>query len=57
MSLAVFIVQTVKMLFNGFLVYDLAYNIMLSLVTYILYKVFVNALVVFSEAGIKKYFQ
>ena len=56
MSLAVFIVQTVKMLFNGFLVYDLAYNIMLSLVTYILYKVFVNALVVFSEAGIKKVF-
>ena len=55
-SLAVFIVQTVKMLFNGFLVYDLAYNIMLSLVTYILYKVFVNALVVFSEAGIKKVF-
>ena len=29
---------------------------MLSLVTYILYKVFVNALVVFSEAGIKKVF-
>ena len=56
MSLAVFIVQTVKMIFNGFLVYDLAYNIMLSLVTYILYKVFVNALVVFSEAGIKKVF-
>ena len=56
MSLAVFIVQTVKMLFNGFLVYDLAYNIMLSLVTYLLYKVFVNALVVFSEAGIKKVF-
>ena len=56
MSLAVFIVQTVKMLFNGFLVYDLAYNIMLSLVTYILYKVFVNALIVFSEAGIKKVF-
>ena len=56
MSLAVFVVQTVKMLFNGFLVYDLAYNIMLSLVTYILYKVFVNALVVFSEAGIKKVF-
>lgn len=56
MSLAVFVVQTVKMLFNGFLVYDLAYNIMFSLVTYILYKVFVNAIVVFSEAGIKKVF-
>lgn len=56
MSLAVFIVQTVKMLFNGFLVYDLAYNIMLSLVTYILYKVFVNGIVIFNEAGIKKVF-
>ncbi len=56
MSLAVFIVQTVKMLFNGFLVYDLAYNIMLSLVTYILYKVFVNGIVLFSEAGVKKVF-
>ena len=56
MSLAVFVVQTVKMLFNGFLVYDLAYNIMFSLVTYILYKVFVNAIVVFSETGIKKVF-
>ena len=56
MSLAVFIVQTVKMLFNGFLVYDLAYNIMLSLVTYILYKVFVNGIVLFNEAGVKKVF-
>lgn len=56
MSLAVFIVQTVKMLFNGFLVFDLAYNIMLSLVTYILYKVFVNGIVLFNEAGVKKVF-
>lgn len=56
MALAVFIVQTVKMLFKGFLLYDLLYNIMLSITTFILYKVFVNALSVIKEFGIKKVF-
>lgn len=54
MALAVFIVQTVKMLFKGFLLYDLLYNIMLSITTFILYKVFVNAVSVVKEFGVKK---
>lgn len=56
MALAVFIVQTVKMLFKGFLLYDLLYNIMLSITTFILYKVFVNAVSVIREFGVKKVF-
>ncbi len=56
MSLAVFIVQTVKMLFSGFLLYDLLYNIMLAIATFILYKIFVNSVVVFKNFRIKKVF-
>lgn len=56
MTLAVFVVQMVKMLFKGFLVYDLLYNIMITITTYILYKVFVNSLIVFKEFGVKKVF-
>lgn len=56
MAFAVFIVQTVKMLFKGFLLYDLLYNFMLSIITFILYKVFVNSLAVYKEYGIKKVF-
>ena len=36
MTFAVFAVQMVKMLFKGFLVYDLLYNIMITISTYIL---------------------
>lgn len=56
MTLAVFAVQMVKMLFKGFLVYDLLYTIMITITTYILYKVFVNSLIVFKEFGVKKVF-
>ena len=56
MSSAVFIVQTVKMLFKGFLLYDLLFNIILAITTYILYKIFVNALAVLKNCGIKKVF-
>lgn len=56
MTFAVFTVQMVKMLFKGFLVYDLLYNIMITISTYILYKVFVNSLIVFKEFEVKKVF-
>ena len=56
MTFAVFAVQMVKMLFKGFLVYDLLYNIMITISTYILYKVFVNSLIVFKEFEVKKVF-
>ena len=56
MAFSVFAVQMVKMMFKGFLVYDLLYNIMVSITTFILYKVFVNSLIVFKEMQIKKVF-
>ena len=56
MSFAVFAVQMVKMMFKGFLVYDLLYNIMVAIATFILYKVFVNSLIVFKEIRLKKVF-
>lgn len=56
MAVAVFIVQTIKMIFKGFLLYDLLYNIMISIATFILYKVFVNSLEVFREYKTKKVF-
>lgn len=56
MAISVFVVQMVKMIFKGFMVYDLLYNIMLSVSTYVLYKIFVNSIVVFKELKIKKVF-
>ena len=44
-----FAVQAIKMIFNGFLLYDLITNIVLGLVTYIFYKIFVNSLNVICE--------
>lgn len=56
MAFSVFIVQMVKMLFKGFMVYDLLYNIMITVTTFILYKVFVNSIIVFKEFRVKKVF-
>ena len=56
MTFAVFTVQMVKMLFSGFLVYDLLYTLMITIATYIFYKVFVNSIVVFRDYKIKKVF-
>ena len=54
--LSAFIVQAGKMLFGMFLVYDLITSIMLSILTYIFYKIFVNSITVIKEYGIKKAF-
>ncbi len=53
MSMAVLLVQAVKMLFKGFLLYDLLFSIILSISTYVFYKIFVNSLIVIKEYGIK----
>ena len=39
-----FIVQVAKMLFTGFLIYDLITSLAIGLITYIFYKIFVNSL-------------
>ena len=51
-----FIVQAFKMLFSGFLLYDLILSIVIGLITYIFYKIFVNSIIVISEFGDKKVF-
>lgn len=56
MAWSVFIVQMIKILFNGFLLYDVLYAMMITIATVALYKVFVNSLVVFKEINIKKVF-
>ncbi len=51
-----FVVQAGKMLFTMFLVYDLLASIVISLATYIFYKIFSNSIIVISGYGIKKAF-
>ena len=51
-----FIVQAGKMLFSMFLIYDLLSSIMLSILTYIFYKIFVNSITVVKEYGVKRAF-
>ena len=53
---SVFLVQIIQMFFKSFYVYDMIYAIMLSISTFILYKIFVNSLIVFKEFQNKKVF-
>ena len=53
--LSVLIVQVTKMFFDIFLLYDLFTAIVASLVTYIFYKIFVNAIPVVREYGVKAF--
>lgn len=54
--LSSFIVQAGKMIFSGFLIYDLLTSIAIGLITYIFYKIFVNSIIVISEYGDKQAF-
>lgn len=54
--LAVFIVQLVPMFFRSFYVYDLLTSIMLTICSYVFYKIFTNAILMVKEFGIKKAF-
>lgn len=53
---SVLIVGLVKCAFKGILLYDILYNIMNSVVTYILYKVFVNGITVIKDYNQKMVF-
>ena len=53
---SIFIVQIVKCLFKGVLLYDILFSIMLTVISYILYKIFVNGLPVIKEYGEKTVF-
>ena len=54
--IATLLVNVIKMFFSMFLVYDLLTAIMLSVTTYIFYKIFSNSLVVIKEFNIKQAF-
>ena len=54
--IASFVVQAGKMLFSGFLIYDLVSSIAFGIITYIFYKIFVNSIIVVSEFGEKQAF-
>jgi len=54
--IASFVVQAGKMLFTGFLIYDLVSSAAFGIITYIFYKIFVNSIIVLSEYGEKKAF-
>ena len=56
LAFSVFAVQLVYILFTGFYFYDLLAAIMISITTYIFYKIFVNSISVISDYGIKKVF-
>ena len=55
-AVSVFLVQVIQMFFKSFYVYDFLYSIMLAISTFIIYKVFVNSLIVFKEFTVKKVF-
>lgn len=54
--IATLFVHVAKMFFAMFLIYDLLTAVMLSITTYIFYKVFSNSIIVIKEFGIKKAF-
>lgn len=56
LAFSIFAVQLVYILFTGFYFYDLLAAIMISITTYIFYKIFVNSISVISDYGIKKVF-
>ena len=47
--IASFSIQAAKMLFTGFLIYDLVTSIAMGLITYIFYKIFVNSISVITQ--------
>ena len=56
LAISVFLVQLIYILFTGFYFYDFLASIMITITTYIFYKIFVNSISVISEYGIKKVF-
>ena len=56
LTVAVFAVQFIYILFTGFYMYDLLSAIMIATTSYIFYKIFVNSISVVKEYGIKRVF-
>ena len=56
LAVSVFLVQFIYMIFTNFYFYDLLTSIMISISSYIFYKIFVNSISVINEYGIKKVF-
>lgn len=54
--ISIFIVQAVVMAFKGFILYDFLVMIVMSVTSYIFYKIFVNSLDVIAKYGIKRVF-
>lgn len=54
--LAVLLVQVVPMFFTNFYVYDLLTSIMLSISSYVFYKIFTNSIPMLKQIGVKKAF-
>ena len=56
LSFSVFAVQFIYILFTGIYLYDLLSAIMISIMSYIFYKIFVNSISVVKEYGLKRVF-
>ena len=54
--IASFVVQIVPLLFTTFYLYDFLIGIMLSITTFIFYKIFVNSITVVKDFGVKRAF-
>ncbi len=54
--ISIFVVQAVSMIFKGFILYDFLVMIVMSVASYIFYKIFVNSLDVIAKYGIKRVF-
>ena len=56
LAFSVFAVQIIYILFTGFYLYDFLSAVMVSITSYIFYKIFVNSISVIKEYGIKRAF-
>ena len=56
LAFSVFVVQLIYILFTGFYLYDFLTAVMISITSYIFYKIFVNSINVIKEYGVKKVF-
>ena len=56
LAFSVFAVQLIYILFTGFYMYDFLTAIMITITSYIFYKIFVNSISVVKEYGIKRVF-
>lgn len=55
-SISAFVVQIIKLFIGDFLIYDLIYSVVTSILIFVLYKIFVNSFTVYKNIGERSVF-